>query len=341
MTLLFGCLFFVALIPLFLGFSNHWRSLGITTVGVAVVSVSLYGLWGDAKGLHALTAYEQIQHTLIELQHEKTLTQAVVSERLENLQRTLPEHPLLWQRMGDIHLELTGAQSALKAYRTALSLEPTNKELMHRVLYVSSLMKQGELQLEELTLITQLLDANPNDLPALNLLAMDAYKKGNYQMALDFWEEILTLTEPQAEFERATLKKVIAQAKSALGQNIQDDSKSFDVAITVHLTLADDLNLEVAPETPVFVFVKEIEGRGVPLAVKKLSFSDLPCTITLDASHAMSQNASLAMNQNVLVGARIALSQQPLAKAGDWQGHSEHVLVTGKHELDLIIKEMI
>ena len=57
----------------------------------------------------------------------------------------------------------------------------------------------------------------------------------------------------------------------------------------------------------------------MPLAITRIKVADLPATIILDETMAMSTMASLAQADRVEVVARISEDGSATAKAGDWQ----------------------
>ena len=75
----------------------------------------------------------------------------------------------------------------------------------------------------------------------------------------------------------------------------------------------------------------------MPLAVAQLKVADLPTKVTLDDSMAMIPDLKLSTFPAVTVGARVALSGNPIAQPGDLYTEIESVAVEPKLSLELRI----
>jgi cytochrome c-type biogenesis protein CcmH len=70
----------------------------------------------------------------------------------------------------------------------------------------------------------------------------------------------------------------------------------------------------------VFLIVRAAGAeRGPPLAAKKLALADIEKPILLTAADAMIGGAGLKPGADVVLQARLSLTGQPMAQAGDWQ----------------------
>jgi cytochrome c-type biogenesis protein CcmH len=70
----------------------------------------------------------------------------------------------------------------------------------------------------------------------------------------------------------------------------------------------------------VFVYAKAAAGPPMPLAAQRLAVRDLPTTLKLDDSMAMTPAMKLSSFPEVILGARISASGQPAPMPGDLQG---------------------
>ena len=57
---------------------------------------------------------------------------------------------------------------------------------------------------------------NPKQPDALAMLAMDAYQEKHYQIAINYWQQLLIITPPNSDAAKA-LRKAIAKAQAKLG----------------------------------------------------------------------------------------------------------------------------
>ena len=79
----------------------------------------------------------------------------------------------------------------------------------------------------------------------------------------------------------------------------------------------------------------------MPLAVQRLVVSQLPTTVVLDNSMAMAAGASIGDVDEVTITARVSLSGQPMAQAGDWQGQVFNVPTRGSEAIQVTISEQV
>jgi cytochrome c-type biogenesis protein CcmH len=91
-------------------------------------------------------------------------------------------------------------------------------------------------------------------------------------------------------------------------------------AITVSITLDPQVAAGAVPEDTVFIFARAASGPRMPLAIARKQVSDLPLTVTLDDSMAMTPAMKLSNFDKVTVGARISKSGTAMPQSGDLQG---------------------
>jgi len=78
--------------------------------------------------------------------------------------------------------------------------------------------------------------------------------------------------------------------------------------------------LKASPDQSVYVFAREWQGRPMPLAVVKLSVSDLPASVILDDSMAMPGGKSLSSASSIQVVARVSSTGSAIPSEGDYEG---------------------
>lgn len=162
---------------------------------------------------------------------------------------------------------------------------------------------------------------------ALWLGAFAAMQRGDADLALSRWRELLAAQPPDSEAAEV-LRTLIANAggnDSASAGAAPAPAAGDAPSLTVNVTLADRLATGLDGSEVLFVFARPAEGAPMPLAVIRKRASDLPLTVTLDDSLAMAPGRKLSDAGQVVVGARIALSGTPAASSGDLQGFSAPV----------------
>ena len=89
--------------------------------------------------------------------------------------------------------------------------------------------------------------------------------------------------------------------------------------------LAPSLNQSATGASPLFVFVRDPQRPGPPLAVKRLD-NHFPQTVELTASDSMIPGRAISAGQTVQVVARIARSGNPVGASGDPFGESAYTV---------------
>lgn len=112
-----------------------------------------------------------------------------------------PANPAGWRMLGRIGITLNDNEMALGAFERAWQLAP--KETQVAVDYAGALVRsgeQGKIRQGEL-LLRDVLNSDPRNAQALDLLAFSEYLQQRYTQAADYWQQALALTpadDPQA-----------------------------------------------------------------------------------------------------------------------------------------------
>jgi cytochrome c-type biogenesis protein CcmH len=88
---------------------------------------------------------------------------------------------------------------------------------------------------------------------------------------------------------------------------------------------------QVGPKDTVFVFAKAPQGPPMPLAIMRLTASQLPASVTLTDGMGMVPNLTLSQFPQIVLGARISKSGNAMAQPGDLQTLSA-AMTTGQTE---------
>jgi cytochrome c-type biogenesis protein CcmH len=97
--------------------------------------------------------------------------------------------------------------------------------------------------------------------------------------------------------------------------------------ISATVSVASELAGLVRPGALLFVFARDGDKPGPPIAVKRMPVPQLPFTTTLTDADAMVEGASLGKADQLKLVARISLSGNPIAEPGDLYGEA---LVSGE-----------
>lgn len=127
----------------------------------------------------------------------------------------------------------------------------------------------------------------------------------------------------------ATTPPASGQASVAAGPKLQ-----------VEVSLAEPLWREADVNHSLFVYAKAASGPPMPLAVKRLKVADLPLTVTLDDSLAMTPEMRLSNFPRVIVGARISPSGQATPQSGDLEGETGPLAPADQTSVKVLIERV-
>lgn len=295
-------------------------SLGRTIPLIAAILVPLFGYgmylhWG---------ASDKLELTREFIEQPKTMEE--MTARLERAVKAQPESTEAWYFLARTYMNQERPADAAGAYAQLVELAGRAPELLGQwaqALYFAG-GRQWTEQIRQLT--DEALQADPHEVTSLGLLGIAAFEDGRFEEAAGFWERLVAALPPE-DPSREAIQGGIAQARERLGQPLGADDKPAEEAavgaasLSVEVRLGDELADKVKPGDAVFVFARAASGPAMPLAVKRLSVSDLPATVSLSDADAMTPQLRLSNFEQVRLFARI--SREGDATRGEWQGSSE------------------
>lgn len=274
-----------------------------------------------------------------------------INQSLSRLARRLERNPddiQGWTTLGLTYKRMEEFSSAEQALRRARSLAPDDPdiavELAETLLFGS---RQPRLPTEARHLLEQALEIRPDNQKALWLLGMDAFQNGDFQGALDYWRKLETIL-PEGSV-RASVRQQIARAEQHAGQppptappqsdDSTDEAPGPRIAVSVSLDPA--LAGKVSGNETLFVYARATQGPPMPLAIRRLSASELPVTIVLDTEDAMMPDMNLAGAEQVMINARISASGQATPQPGDLMGESGPATVADSPAVEVRIDQVV
>ena len=242
---------------------------------------------------------------------------------------------------------------AAAALRKALSLS-RDDNLLIELAEVLAQQNKGVFAGEPWSIIQKVLATDPHHENALLLAGSASYTEHNFQAALRFWErarEVVAADSPDApELDRA-----IAEARQQLGlppiparaATTKNNAPSGPanaaqqaVRISGRVSVAPELASKVAPSDTVFIYATPVSGSRMPVAIVKISASQLPYDFVLDDSTAMNPNVKLSGMDEVTVRARISKTGNAAAQPNDL-GVSVTPVKPGSAGLNLMVREAL
>lgn len=269
-----------------------------------------------------------------------------------------PEKPEYWYLLGTQQTALERYSEAAYSYERAYELAPGDISLLARQTEAEFIAAQYSLTEPVTQLIDQVLAKAPNNPTIMGILGITAYRGGQFDTAITFWQRALT-SLPANSAEANAMRATIAQAQAQIQPNAEaqtaeaagtsevtqgtaapaeqpDTSSGF----RVNVALAE--GLAVPPNTTLFVFVRQAGGPPMPIVVERTTVGALPTQFLMDDSKVMIQGQSLANFPSLEVVARVSLSGQPSAQPGDYEAiHGPIVLDEVDGPINLTIADQV
>jgi len=299
-------------------------------------------LAANVPGTRAAGSDKQQQHSVEEMV-------AKLAQRM----REQPENVEGWVMLGRSYAAMKRFKDATAAYAKAYRLEDDNAAMITDYADVLVTANGGEFTDEAGELLNRALALQPDNAKALWLFGHWKYRRADYQGAIDSWQRVAELLPP-GEKNVVVINQQIQQAKNLMAEKgivlaaeesepmpADNEAPVSDSQIRVNVSLDPALTEQAAADDTVFVFARAAQGPRMPLAIVRKQVKDLPVTVTLDDSLAMSPAMVLSKFPEVTVGARVSKSGQAMPQSGDLQGTVTPVASKGDQSVDLTINTTV
>jgi cytochrome c-type biogenesis protein CcmH len=259
-----------------------------------------------------------------------------------------------WATLARSYNVLGRFPEAAAAYEKAVSLLPSDAQLLAD--YADALaMSQGQkLDGKPLEVIQLALKADPANLKALALAGTAAFERRDYRGAVGYWDRVVKAAPADSDFARSIASSLDEARALADGRTPRAALPSImpvgavamapaAVAAATHsgtVTVAPQLASRTSPGDTVFIFARAAQGSRMPLAILSRSSRELPLSFTLDDSSAMAGGTKLSGAGPVMVVARISRSGNATAQLGDLEG-SVGPLEPGARDIRLTIDRVL
>jgi cytochrome c-type biogenesis protein CcmH len=249
--------------------------------------------------------------------------------------------------LGSSYLQLQRLPEALDALGRAYELAPQRPDILLAYAQAMILTRDARLSEAGVQLLHAVLQINPNHQGALMLLGLGAFNSGSYELAIQTWQHLLAMLEPNDEGARL-LRDSITKAEQLLAGRQRDQTASSQQSsplsprIAVTVDLAPALRNRLSPRDTLFIFARAADGPAMPLAAVQQAVQHFPVQVTLDDSQAVMGSMKLSNFQQVVVSARISKTGKVTAQPGDLQGSSATLnLENGSQSVSLLIDQVL
>ena len=312
------------------------RKLALAAVlGLAMPAlvVGLYVKLGTPDSLKPQATTEAGSHALTPQQIEAMT--AKLAERLQNN----PDDGEGWLMLGRSYSSLRRFPEAAAAFGRATTLLPPSANLLADYADIMAMAQGRRLSGEPEKIIARALAIDPRHIKSLALMGSVAFERGDFGAAIQVWRSILTLVPPDSNVA-LSIGNSIADAERRMGGTVAQSAgpasaapvaaapvAAGGAAVSGTVALAPELVGKLPANATLFVFARGVDGSRIPLAMTRINGARLPYSFKLDDSNSMAPNARLSGAKTVIIGARVSLGGEALAKPGDFEGFSVPVAV--------------
>lgn len=273
---------------------------------------------------------------------------ATLLHSLEQQTDSLAPDPALLELQAGVLASSGRYDAALDSYKILLNKRPDDAALLAVIAeteYLRGMASDTEAGASPkfanaaVPWLERALAQDPMQPRALGLAGIRAYSEGRWQAALDAWRRAAAVY-PVGSSERRVVEQGIAAARQKLGQSAEPGA-----VLSLSLQIGEQVDTAaLAANTPVFVFARKVNAGGPPLAAKRLVLADLPKSLLL-TEHDVMARQGLEPGMQVEVVARLSLSGQPVASAGDFESAAQQLTVAASKaeaaQLTLLIDRQV
>jgi len=293
---------------------GKWMA-GVVLLAIPCASISLYLTFGEYRVIENPQLTEAAPNRQNNAAPQMTLEEMVVA--IEDRLQENPQDAEAWFMLGRTQMSKRKFAEATDAFRRSNELMADEPAILFALADAIAMQNNGSLKGEPEGLIQRGLQLAPRFPNGLWLAGMAAEQRGDFKAAHEHWSLLLPMIgdNPQSENEVRELLAMLEERDPSL---VKEVATVTDQALNLRVDISAELRAQATPETVVFVYAKAMQGPPMPLAVKKLQLKDLPTMLALSDADAMMPSMKLSSFDQVIVGARVSLSGNPVAQDGDF-----------------------
>ena len=322
--------------------SGRWLTL-LLIPAIPAGAVLLYQLMGSVE----LIDRPQPARTAQQPASQAPDSVAEMTDKLAERLQQQPDDVKGWVMLARSYTYMKRYSEAEAAYANVLRLGGENADLLADYTDTMVMADGGQFNDESGALLNRALELDPNSLKSLWLAGHWKKQTGDYTEALDYWQRAAAQLPPDSD-DAAVITRQINQLQAQTGIAAEPVAPATTaaatdtgVSLTVHVSLDPELAGAVAPDDTVFIFARATQGPRMPLAIVRTQAKELPVTVTLDDSRAMTPQMVLSNFDPVTVGARVSKSGGAMPVSGDLQGSASPVSTRSSDTIQITIDSRI
>lgn len=307
------------------GFQLPGKKLGLVAGGV-VLAIAAAAIWvasptGDAPEMAAVSKSVGMPEELNSAQASSGGDLNTVVKKLADKMAKDPSNGEGWLLLAKTYGELRRHGEADAAYAKASAVVTLDAQALADWADAHVMTKDRQWDDEARKIVKRALAADPKHVKTLALAGSEAFGRGDYKAAIDFWKR-MKAAAPADSMDNKLADANIAEANAMLGGKKPAVAASAEPAVTAGavagvVTLSPKLRGKVAAGDTLFVTAKALEGNGPPLAVWRYQGSDFPIEFRLDDSAAIMPGHTISQFPEVLVTAKVSKSGSAEPAKGD------------------------
>ena len=251
-----------------------------------------------------------------------------IEEMVSSLADRLKEDPndlSGWKMLGRSYLQLGNYPDAAAAFEKAVEMESgengqTLADLGEAVLLGDARTLNGRAG----QLFENALALAPSNPKALFYSGMAAVERGDNELGATRWEALLATSPPPnvQDILRQRIAELRGETTPVPAPPAPAPAATAGPVVTVNVSLGDDAATAGLPDSTVFIIARDPNQPSPPIAAVRRRLSELPAAVPLGDADAMIPGRVPSGFASLEIVARVSLSGQPVAQAGDWFGQS-------------------
>lgn len=291
-------------------------------VAILVGGVAFYYKHGSATDIYI----QNLQQEKLQLDYQDMVqnrdpnparAQQLITEYEARL-KDKPDNVQYWFLLARTQMEVGNFVEGAKAYQHVLSLDPQSSMIMAELAQAMFLADGNKMTPPVADLAKSALTLDPKNTMALGLLGIDAFGRKDYRATIRYWQKSVDLLGVDSQGGKALAAGIEKAKQSFLAEGGKLEDLVVKSAYAVKISVSLGAKVKAKPDQTLFVYARAWQGSPMPLAITRIKVSDLPTTIQLDETMAMSPASSLATATDIEVVARISPSGSAKAEVGDW-----------------------
>ena len=300
---------------------GKWMAL-VVMLAIPCASITLYLTFGEYRVIDNPQLAQVAAQQPSSAAPQMTLEEMVVA--IENRLQENPQDAEAWFMLGRTQMSKQDYDAAANAFRRSNEFMADEPGILFALADAIGMQNNGSLQGEPEALIQRGLELAPRFPNGLWLAGMAAEQRGDFKSAHEYWSLLLPMIGDNPESENE-VREMLASLETRDPSLVKEVATAEQSTLNLRIDISADLRAQASPETAVFVYAKAMKGPPMPLAVKRLQLKDLPVTLSLSDADAMMPSMKLSSFDEVLVGARVSMSGDPVAQDGDFYTEQDSV----------------